>query len=154
MSYPHPRFCYAENGQQSIDSSELSGNVYSISWRDCNINSGPGTFTVNNNNRVIQQARLTYRHIRGTEEEEAEYEEYDEYKRSDIQLYQEIHRERVKIYDQMTDEFVSIDCKQHIFLGEIVSGDRRGMIVTVEAYDGHDAPERWKRSFASYSGHM
>ncbi|KAK1227732.1 hypothetical protein PQX77_009250 [Marasmius sp. AFHP31] len=64
------------------------------SWRDHNVNNGLGNFTVNNNN-IVQQttARRIKWHIQGSEEEEAEYEEYGEYRRSDIQLLKMIHHE-------------------------------------------------------------
>ncbi|KAJ8087336.1 hypothetical protein PM082_006166 [Marasmius tenuissimus] len=71
MSHQLALFYSAEDGQQSIDWSELSGDTRLIPWRDHNVNNGPGMLTVNN--MVIQQVQSTYRHIRGTEEEEAEY---------------------------------------------------------------------------------
>ncbi|KAJ8087353.1 hypothetical protein PM082_006183 [Marasmius tenuissimus] len=158
MSHQPPLFYSAKNGQQRINVYELPED--GSPWRDQNVNTGFGNFTVNN--QVIQQTQPRYRYIRGTEEEEAEYEEasktchslivlhadsgrifqYGEYKRSDIRLCQEIHRERItKIYDWTTNQYIPIDCERSIFLGEIVSGDGRGTIVTVEAYDGRDAPD-------------
>ncbi|KAK1217348.1 hypothetical protein PQX77_020009, partial [Marasmius sp. AFHP31] len=138
MSHPHSLFYSAEDGQQSIEGSELSVNVYSISWRDLNINSGPGTFIINNDNRAIRQARSTYRHIRGTEEEEAEYEEYSEYKRGDIQLLKRIYHEKCGTFDHWRGQLTK--CERNIFIGRVVAGDGIGQIVTVEAFAGRDAP--------------
>ncbi|KAJ8087343.1 hypothetical protein PM082_006173 [Marasmius tenuissimus] len=143
MSHPHSLFYSARDSQRTFDGTEPAVDVYSMSWRDHNINSGPGAFTINNDNRVMQQARSTYRHIRGTEEEEAEYEEYREYKRGDIQLLQLIHRQKT---------FWHSDCERSIFIGRVVAGDGIGNIVTVEAYGGRDAPKEWKYGFAHYSG--
>ncbi|KAJ8087411.1 hypothetical protein PM082_006241 [Marasmius tenuissimus] len=121
--------------------------------RDQNINFGYGNFTVNNNT-VIQQKRSTYRYIRGTEEEEAEYEQYGEYKRSEIRLHQMISRGRLETYDPMAGHCVPIGCERSTFLGEIVSGDQKGTMVIVEAYEGSEAPEDWKQSFITYSRHL
>ncbi|KAJ8087361.1 hypothetical protein PM082_006191 [Marasmius tenuissimus] len=148
MSHKHSLVYSAKIGQRGIDGSALRIG------RDQNVNNGSGSITVDN--RIIQQTivrRINW-YIQGTVEEEEEYEQYGEYKRSDIRMYQEIHRERVNIYDRMADEFALIDCERSIFLGEIVSGDGIGNIVTVEAYGKRDAPKRWKRSFASYSGRL
>ncbi|KAL0062298.1 hypothetical protein AAF712_010867, partial [Marasmius tenuissimus] len=109
------------------------------SWRDHNVNNGPGNFTVNNNNIVQQKtARRIKWHIQGSEEEEAEYEEYGEYRRSDIQLLKMIHHEK-RVFDREKGGFV--ECERSIFMGQVVSGDGKGTIVTVEAYEGRDAPE-------------
>ncbi|KAJ8087402.1 hypothetical protein PM082_006232 [Marasmius tenuissimus] len=121
--------------------------------RDQNFNFGFGNFTVNNNT-VIQQKRSRHRYITGTEEEEAEYDEYHEIKRSDIRLNQMIYRERVKRYDEATGHWIPTDCERSTFLGEIVSGDQKGTIVTVEAYKGSEASEDWRKSFLSYSGQL
>ncbi|KAJ8083385.1 hypothetical protein PM082_009257 [Marasmius tenuissimus] len=113
-------------------------------WRDNNANYGLGSYTINYDNRVIQQTRSTYRrHVRGTEEEEAEYAEYGEYRHGDIQLLKMIDCERV--FDRRTGRF--IECKRCIFVGKVMSGEGIGTIVTVEAYEGSDAPEAWKQRF-------
>ncbi|KAJ8087310.1 hypothetical protein PM082_006140 [Marasmius tenuissimus] len=147
---PAAPFHPAEDGQRTIDGAELPRDVYSTSWRDHNVNNGPGTLTVNNDNRVIQQARSTYRHIRGTSEgEEAEYEEYGEYKRGDIQLLEKIcHEEHV--FGRKRGRYM--ECERSVFIGQVVAGDGRGVIVTVEAFKGRNAPEGWKESFAQHSG--
>ncbi|KAK1223986.1 hypothetical protein PQX77_013122 [Marasmius sp. AFHP31] len=108
--------------------------------RDQNFNFGSGSFTINNNT-VIEQKRSTYRSICGTEEEEAEYNEYHEIKRGDIRLHKMIHRGRREVLDVKTQEFVPIGSERSTFIGEIISGDQKGTIVVVEAYEGSEAPE-------------
>ncbi|KAJ8083402.1 hypothetical protein PM082_009274 [Marasmius tenuissimus] len=122
--------------------------------RDSNANYGSGAYTINYDNRIIQhRPRSTYRYIRGrTEEEEAEYEEYGEYRHSDIQIIGKIHSEQLKRYDPTTRRTVRIDCKRSIVLGVIVSGEGVGAMATVEAYEGSDAPEEWKQCFSHHTG--
>ncbi|KAK1223987.1 hypothetical protein PQX77_013123 [Marasmius sp. AFHP31] len=120
--------------------------------RDQNFNFGFGSFTVNNT--VIEQKRFTYRYIRGTEEEEAEYNEYHEIKRGDIRLHKMIHRGRREVLDVKTLEFVPIGSERSTFIGEIISGDQKGTVVVVEAYEGSEAPEDWRKSFVIYSRHL
>ncbi|KAK1234277.1 hypothetical protein PQX77_002523 [Marasmius sp. AFHP31] len=123
--------------------------------RDQNINYGPGPFTINNDNRVVQQkvARRTRWRIQGTEEEEERYAEYGEYKHGDIQIIGAIHSERVKKtrYDPTTGLRVPVDCERSIVLGKIVSGEGIGTIVTVESYEGEDAPKEWKQRFLCHT---
>ncbi|KAJ8083389.1 hypothetical protein PM082_009261 [Marasmius tenuissimus] len=120
-----------------------------LSWRDHNVNNGPGNFTVNNNN-IVQQttARRIKWHIQGSEEEEAEYEEYGEYRRSDIQLLKMIHHEK-RVFDREKGGFA--ECERSIFMGQVLSGDGKGTIITVEAYEGRDAPENWKKQFSFHA---
>ncbi|KAJ8083398.1 hypothetical protein PM082_009270 [Marasmius tenuissimus] len=121
--------------------------------RDQNANYGPGPYTVNYDNRIIQhRTRSTYRHVRGTDEEEAQYEEYSEYRHSDIQIIGKIHSERLTKSDSKTGRDVPLDCEKSIVLGRIVSGEGMGTIVTVEAYEGSDAPKEWKRRFLCHTG--
>ncbi|KAK1221297.1 hypothetical protein PQX77_015897 [Marasmius sp. AFHP31] len=124
--------------------------------RDQNNNYGPGPFTINNDNRVVQQtvARQTRWRIQGTEEEEERYAEYGEYKHGDIQIIGRIHTERVKNrYDPTTGQRVPVDCdcERSIVLGKIVSGEGIGTIVTVESYEGKDAPKEWKQRFLCHT---
>ncbi|KAK1228049.1 hypothetical protein PQX77_008928 [Marasmius sp. AFHP31] len=151
--YHHPSYSYCtDHGQRTFSGPERPGTIYSTSWRDLNINSGSGTFTINNDNRVIQQARSTYRHIRGTEEEEAEYEEYGEYKRGDIQLLERIYHEKSGMFDYRRGQLTK--CERNIYIGQVMAGDGIGRIVTVEAFTGDDAPGNWKERFATYSGRL
>ncbi|KAJ8087348.1 hypothetical protein PM082_006178 [Marasmius tenuissimus] len=185
MSLPLPLLCSAKDGQQSIDGPELSRDVYSIS-RDLNVNNGTGPLTINNYN----SGQSTYRHIRGTEEEEAEYGEasrgvvlscyaarlpgwflqYLEYKRGELRLSKLIHRdENFRTYDWETGR--RVECVRSLFLAEVLCGDRKGTIVTVESFEGTGAPivstfgaswasfgfltigrQRWKQGFVCYSG--
>ncbi|KAK1233191.1 hypothetical protein PQX77_003667, partial [Marasmius sp. AFHP31] len=111
--------------------------------RDYNVNSGSGIFIVNNRTKFIQGARSIRLHIQGTEEEEEEYDQYFEYRRSDIRLLRKIHHE--KVWDLRL--CVQIDCERSVWLAEILSGDGKGRIVTVVSYQGQDAPEIWKTTF-------
>ncbi|KAJ8087363.1 hypothetical protein PM082_006193 [Marasmius tenuissimus] len=138
MSHPYSCFYSAEDDQRNIDDTELAVGIYSMPLRDNNINNGPGTLTVNNDNRIIQQSRSTARHIRGTEEEEAEYEEYGEYKRGDVQLLERIHHEE-RVFNWERGRYM--ECERGIFIGKILTGDGKGAIVTVESYKGREAPE-------------
>ena len=69
------------------------------------------------------------------------------------------------------ERLVPIDCEQSVFLAEIVSGDAKGTIVTVECFRGQNATEvrdtnfvarsrtylreqRWKHNFQRYSEDM
>ncbi|KAJ8087415.1 hypothetical protein PM082_006245 [Marasmius tenuissimus] len=152
--YPLPA-CPLPPGRTSfldMDSDGQSKMVTVHSWRDQNSNHGSGSFTVNNT--VFQQTQSTSRYIRGTEEEEAEYEQYGEYKRSEIRLHQMISRGRLETYDSMAGQLVPISCERSTFLGEIVSGSQKGTIVIVEAYEGSEAPEDWRQSFVTYSRHL
>ncbi|KAJ8083394.1 hypothetical protein PM082_009266 [Marasmius tenuissimus] len=122
--------------------------------RDQNVNHGHGPYTVNYDNRVIQhRTRSTYRHIQGqTEEEEAEYEEYGEYRHGDIQIIGTIHSEKLLgKFDWMTMKYAPFDCQKSVMLGRIVSGEGVGTMVTVEAYEGSDAPEEWKEHFVCHT---
>ncbi|KAK1228048.1 hypothetical protein PQX77_008927 [Marasmius sp. AFHP31] len=154
MSHQAVLSYFPADDQRNVDGADsLAMDAYSmsssLSWRDSNVNNGSGTFTINNDNRVIQQSRSTWRHIRGTEEEEAEYEEYGEYKRGDIRLLERIYHERRERFDHQRGQFTA--CERNIFIGQVVAGDGIGKIVTVEAFAGHDAPEAWKKSFAYQS---
>ncbi|KAJ8087391.1 hypothetical protein PM082_006221 [Marasmius tenuissimus] len=117
--------------------------------RDQNVNTGLGNLTVNN--QTFQQTRSRSRYIRGTEEEEAEYEEYGEYKRGDIELLERIHHE-ARVFDRRRG--CHIECERSIFVGKVLTGEGKGAIVTVESYQGREAPAKWKESFASYSVHL
>ncbi|KAK1225682.1 hypothetical protein PQX77_011365 [Marasmius sp. AFHP31] len=122
--------------------------------RDQNNNYGSGPITINNDNRVVQQtvARRTRWRIQGTEEEEERYAEYSEYKHGDIHIIGAIHSERVKDrYDTTTRRYVPINCERSIALGKIVSGEGIGTIVTVESYEGEDAPKEWKQWFLCHT---
>ncbi|KAK1226635.1 hypothetical protein PQX77_010382 [Marasmius sp. AFHP31] len=125
--------------------------------RDQNNNYGSGPVTINNDNRVVQQtvARQTRWQIQGTEEEEERYAEYGEYKHGDIQIIEPIHTERVTKtrYDPTTGCYVAVDCdcERSIVLGKIVSGEGIGTIVTVESYEGEDAPKEWKQRFLCHT---
>ncbi|KAK1233188.1 hypothetical protein PQX77_003664, partial [Marasmius sp. AFHP31] len=73
MSYPTSISCSIEDVQSGSSSSELRVAYYG---RDHNVNNSSGIFTVNNDyRRIIQQARPIRWHIRGSEEEEAEYDQ-------------------------------------------------------------------------------
>ncbi|KAK1222945.1 hypothetical protein PQX77_014181 [Marasmius sp. AFHP31] len=133
--------------------SDLEFQVVQIG-RDYNVNRGTGTFTVNNDNRVVEQTRPITWHIQGTEEEEEEYDQYSEYRRSDVRLFQRIHHERLKEWDSETAQYVLSECERSIWLGEILSGDGKGNIVTVVSYEGQDAPKKWKNSFQRHSEHL
>ncbi|KAK1221166.1 hypothetical protein PQX77_016031 [Marasmius sp. AFHP31] len=123
--------------------------------RDYNLNSGAGDFTVNNDNRIIRQKRQIRWHIRGTKEEEAEYDQYGEYRRSDIRLLHLIQRETLRgVDDGEMGQSVSFDCERSIFFGKVLLGEGKGTIVTVVSYEGQDAPERWKNTFDRYSGYL
>ncbi|KAK1221296.1 hypothetical protein PQX77_015896 [Marasmius sp. AFHP31] len=124
--------------------------------RDQNNNYGNGPVTINNDNRVVQQTvtRRTRWRIQGTEEEEERYAEYGEYKHGDIQIIGAIHSERVTTrYDPTTGQYVPVDCdcERSIVLGKIVSGEGIGTIVTVESYEGEDAPKEWKQRFLCHT---
>ncbi|KAJ8087504.1 hypothetical protein PM082_006335 [Marasmius tenuissimus] len=127
--------------QNALDSDEQK-NVAMGPERDRNSNYGLGSFTVNSS--VIQQTvtrRLKW-YIQGTKEEEEKYEEYGEYKHGDIQFFKPIHHERLRgRYDSTTKQWVTADCERSIVLGQIVSGEGKGTIVTVEAFEGRNAPE-------------
>ncbi|KAJ8083396.1 hypothetical protein PM082_009268 [Marasmius tenuissimus] len=111
--------------------------------RDSNANYGPGAYTVNYDNRIVQQRRPIDWDIRGTEEEERQYGQYGEYKHGDIEIIGTIDRKRIHrtYYDRTIKRFVPFNCQQSIVLARIVSGERVGTIVTVEAYEGSDAPK-------------
>ncbi|KAK1216191.1 hypothetical protein PQX77_021187 [Marasmius sp. AFHP31] len=150
----------AENNPSSPSNSELR---IVHTKRNQVINNGSGTITIINDSRVINHARSTQRHAQGTEEEEVEYErwlslaalmahgsriyQYTEYKRCEVQPLELIHRE--KVWDQTTSQFVG--CERSIWLGEIVSGNEKGTIVTIECYQGQDAPKKWKHALERYS---
>ncbi|KAK1229463.1 hypothetical protein PQX77_007481 [Marasmius sp. AFHP31] len=152
MSYPSPSsYSDSENGQPSSSSLEL--RVVQIG-RDYNVNSGPGIFIVKNDSRVIHQTRPIMWYIRGNEEDEAEYDQYGEFRRSDVRLLQRIYHEKLKERDSDLDQYVPFDCEQSIWLGEILSGDGKGKIVTVVSYQGKDAPEKWKESFQRFSADL
>ena len=63
-----PPFPPVENRQPSY-----SNHLPEVLWRDLNINNGPGSFTIHNDNRIIHQSRQIRWHIQGTDEEEMEY---------------------------------------------------------------------------------
>ncbi|KAK1225545.1 hypothetical protein PQX77_011515 [Marasmius sp. AFHP31] len=121
--------------------------------RDQNINYGDGPFTINYDNRVVQQtvARQTRWRIQGTKEEEERYAEYGEHKHGDIQIIGSIHTERVERYNPTTRRYAPINCERSIVLGKIVSGEGVGTIVTVESYEGEDAPKEWKQRFLCHT---
>ncbi|KAJ8092682.1 hypothetical protein PM082_007011 [Marasmius tenuissimus] len=146
MSRPASSFC-SENAEPSCSNSEHQ--IVHIA-RDHNVNTGSGSFIVNN----VQQARTIPRHIEGTEEEEAEYGQYGEYRRSDVRLLKTIHTEKLVKWDKESRRHVPFDCERSIWFGEIVSGVEKGRIVTVVSYQGRDAPEKWKSSFQRHSGHL
>ncbi|KAK1216192.1 hypothetical protein PQX77_021188 [Marasmius sp. AFHP31] len=132
--------CSIENGQPS--SSNSNKLRLAKIGRDYNVNSGSGAFIVNNDNRILQQARPIRWHIRGSQEEEAEYDQYGEYRRSDVRLLQMIHHKRVKLYwDREAGLYTPVNCEQSVWLGEVTRGDGKGTIVTVVSYQGKDAPE-------------
>ncbi|KAJ8092458.1 hypothetical protein PM082_023711 [Marasmius tenuissimus] len=137
----------ADNDQPSSSSPAL--RLVHIG-RDQNVNNGPGSLIVNNNNRITQESRPIRWYIQGTEAEEAEYDQYGEYRRGDIQLLRMIHRRNLEKWDRKTHRHV-FDCEQSVWLGEIVSGNEKGTIVTVECYQGQGAPEVWKHGFQRYS---
>ncbi|KAL0059478.1 hypothetical protein AAF712_013786, partial [Marasmius tenuissimus] len=112
-----------------------------LSGRDQNFNNGSGTFNVHNNTSVIQQARPIRCNIRGTDEEEEEYDQYNEYRRGDIRLLRKIHHEILSEWDWGTCRYVPLDCERTIWLGEIVCGDMKGTLVTVECFEGLNASE-------------
>ncbi|KAJ8092701.1 hypothetical protein PM082_007030 [Marasmius tenuissimus] len=141
-------FSTAGYGEPSSSSSELR---VMPSRRDHNVNNGSGNFNVHNNTSVIQQAQRIRWYIRGTEEEEEEYDQYNEYRRSDIRLLQKIYHERLVKWDDKIREEVPFDCERAIWLGEIVSGDQKGTRVTVVGYQGRNASEEWKSNFKCYS---
>ncbi|KAJ8092680.1 hypothetical protein PM082_007009 [Marasmius tenuissimus] len=149
MSRRNSSFCSAENAQPSYSDSELVRL-----GRDHNVNNGFGNFTVNNDNRVTQQKNSIRWHIRGTEEEEEEYDQYNEYRRGDIRLFQQICFEKLDKWDQRACRHVPSDCEQSVFLGEVLSGEGKGTIVTVVSHQGQDAPEKWKNSFQRHSEHL
>ncbi|KAJ8087338.1 hypothetical protein PM082_006168 [Marasmius tenuissimus] len=62
MSHQHSPFYSTKDGW-CINRSKLPEDVYSMSWRDHNVNTGPGTLTINNDNRVFQQPRSTSVHL-------------------------------------------------------------------------------------------
>ncbi|KAJ8092473.1 hypothetical protein PM082_023726 [Marasmius tenuissimus] len=130
MSYPTPS---SRSGQ-----SNLELRVIQVG-RDYNVNSGSGIFIVNNRTKVIKGARSIRVHIQGTEEEEEEYDQYFEYRRSDIRLLRKIHHGRV--WDSKKGPLYPSNCERSVWLAEILSGDGKGSIVTVVSYQGQDAPE-------------
>ncbi|KAJ8092685.1 hypothetical protein PM082_007014 [Marasmius tenuissimus] len=117
--------------------------------KDQNINNGSGSFIVNN----VEQTRPIRWYIQGDEEEEAEYDQYGEYRRSDIRLLQLIYHDRLEPeWDWETGQLTPHrDCERRIFLGEVLSGEKRGTIVTVVSYQGRDASEVWKSSFQRHA---
>ncbi|KAJ8092695.1 hypothetical protein PM082_007024 [Marasmius tenuissimus] len=142
-------FSTASNGEPSSSSLELQ--IVS-SGRDHNVNNGSGTLNVHNNTSVIQQAQRIQWHIRGTEEEEEEYDQYNEYRRGDIRLLRKIHHEILTgKWDRETRRYVPLDCERSVWLGEIVCGDMKGTLVTVECFEGLNASEKWKSSFRHYA---
>ncbi|KAJ8092699.1 hypothetical protein PM082_007028 [Marasmius tenuissimus] len=68
MSFPNSQPC----GQPSSSSDELG--VVHIG-RDQNVNIGPGSLIVNNDNKIFQQTRPIRWYIQGDEEEETEYDQ-------------------------------------------------------------------------------
>ncbi|KAJ8092687.1 hypothetical protein PM082_007016 [Marasmius tenuissimus] len=122
-----------------------------LSGRDQNIINGSGTFNVHNNTSVIQQAQRIRWYIRGTDEEEGEYDQYNEYRRSDIRFLQKIHHEILSKWDRETCRYVPLDCERSVWLGKIMTGDQKGVIVTVVCYQGRNASEEWKNTFKCYS---
>ncbi|KAK1222951.1 hypothetical protein PQX77_014187 [Marasmius sp. AFHP31] len=174
MSYPTSNYqCSVENVQSGSSSSELHVAHYG---RDHNVNNSSGILTVNNDyRRIIQQARPIMWHIRGSEEEEAEYDQvckteswslpalsdhtswnfqYGEYRRGDIELLQRIHHETLTKWDEEAGLYVPLRCERSIWLGKIVSGDGKGTIVTVVSYQGQDAATEWKQAFQGHSAHL
>ncbi|KAJ8092470.1 hypothetical protein PM082_023723 [Marasmius tenuissimus] len=127
-------------------SSNLESRILQIG-RDFNVNSGSGIFIVNNRTKFIQGAQSIRLHIQGTEEEEEEYDQYFEYRRSDIRLLRKVHHETV--WDRRN--FTPLNCERSVWLAEVLSGDGKGRIVTVVSYQGHDAPEIWKNTFQRHS---
>ncbi|KAJ8092714.1 hypothetical protein PM082_007043 [Marasmius tenuissimus] len=140
-------FPTATNGEPSCSSSELR---VVPSRRDHNVNNGSGNFNVHNTS-VIQQAKRIRWYIQGTDEEEEEYDQYNEYRRSDIRLLRKIHHEILGEWDRETRRYVPLDCERSVWLGEIMSGDQKGTIVTVVGYQGRNASEEWKSNFKCYS---
>ncbi|KAK1229464.1 hypothetical protein PQX77_007482 [Marasmius sp. AFHP31] len=144
MSNPITSFYSIESNQPGLRGSVLQ---FAHVGRDYNLNTGAGSFIVNNDNRVIQHPRPIRWYIKGTEEEEKEFDQYGEYRRSDIRLLRMIQHERVKKWDSEMEQQVLIDCRQSTWLGEILSEKGKGMIVTVVSYEGPEAPEKWRNSF-------
>ncbi|KAJ8092722.1 hypothetical protein PM082_007051 [Marasmius tenuissimus] len=149
--YIHPdhydvsrRSCSTVDGQPSSELRVVS------SGRDHNVNNGSGNFNVHNTS-LIQQARPIQWYIRGTDEEEEKYDQYNEYRRSDIRLLRKIHHEILSEWDRETRRYVRLDCERSVWLGEIMSGDQKGTIVTVVCYQGHNTSEEWKNTFKCYS---
>ncbi|KAJ8092449.1 hypothetical protein PM082_023702 [Marasmius tenuissimus] len=62
----------ADNDQPSSGGSEI--RLVHIG-RDQNVNNGPGSLIVNNNNRITQESRPIRWYIQGTKAEEAEYDQ-------------------------------------------------------------------------------
>ncbi|KAJ8092720.1 hypothetical protein PM082_007049 [Marasmius tenuissimus] len=146
MSEPSS-FSTAGYGEPSSSGLELQ--VVS-SGRDHNVNNGSGNFNVHNTN-VVQQAQRIRWYIRGTDEEEEEYDQYNEYRRGDIRLLRKIHHEILSEWDWEARRYVPLDCERTIWLGEIVCGDMKGTLVTVECFEGLNASEKWKSSFRQYA---
>ncbi|KAJ8092462.1 hypothetical protein PM082_023715 [Marasmius tenuissimus] len=153
MSHPSSS-SYSNTANSQPSSSNLSELRVVQIGRDYNVNNGPGILIVKNDSRVIHQTRPIMWYIRGNEEEEAEYDQYGEFRRSDVRLLQRIYYEKLKEWDSDLNQYVTFNCEQSIWLGEILYGDGKGKIVTVVSYQGQDAPEKWKESFQRFSADL
>ncbi|KAL0569572.1 hypothetical protein V5O48_012394, partial [Marasmius crinis-equi] len=86
-----------------------------------------------NHTTIVQKTTETKRRlwIKGSEEEETEFAQYDEVKRGNIRIVRYIHRS--------TASDLARYCAKDVFTGEIARGAEKGSRLTVVSYTGRDA---------------
>ncbi|KAL0564454.1 hypothetical protein V5O48_017593 [Marasmius crinis-equi] len=88
--------------------------------------------------------------IVGTEEEEAEYDEFVQIKRGDMVAVRTLHRSALGQYDKEQQEWVQCG-EDMVVAGKVMIGGA-SLECTVVSYSGSGAEERWKRDFRMFGG--
>ncbi|KAJ8076785.1 hypothetical protein PM082_001208 [Marasmius tenuissimus] len=85
-------------------------------------------------------------HIEGNREEEAEYQQFYEFRRADVRLIRVMNCDQADGYDSENERF--FECERKIFTGESTNDNGKFTVIT---YKGREASEVWKREFERYS---
>ncbi|KAL0567534.1 hypothetical protein V5O48_014457 [Marasmius crinis-equi] len=103
-----------------------------------------------NQYNYYNQERKVTRYIVGTQEEEAEYEQFPEVLRSQVIAFQDIHSHSIECYDKAHQK--SVECaRRTVVAGELAIGGGVSKCIVVQ-YSGERAEEAWKRDFRQFGG--
>ncbi|KAL0569863.1 hypothetical protein V5O48_012094 [Marasmius crinis-equi] len=118
-----------------------------VSFGDTNLSTVRGN---QYNSYTIQEKKKATHFIVGTEEEEAEYDQFLEIKRGDFVALEDIHRSLGLVFDEEREGRITLG-ERAVVVGDVRIGGMASKC-TVVSYSGDGAEQLWKTDFQRFGG--